>query len=155
MSKKHSYPKKKKEKSVSYMGDSRITENPEYLKALAEEEASEEKKSPVFVEDLKKEFPEGLPKKSGVVDSSEKEEQTNFGRLTRIEQNEIKARVGGLFYQLRAGADANTYKEIAEATKEYMALVYLLCPDSRERSLALTSLEECQSWANKAVYRRS
>ena len=28
------------------------------------------------------------------------------------------------------------------------------CPDSRERSLALTKLEECIMWANAAIARR-
>ena len=37
-------------------------------------------------------------------------------------------------------------KELAEQIRD-------LCPDSRERSLAFTKLEECVMWANAAIAR--
>lgn len=43
---------------------------------------------------------------------------------------------------------------IRETSGELAALIDKACPDSREKSLALTALEETSMWANAAIARR-
>ena len=45
------------------------------------------------------------------------------------------------------------YTEIREKAKELAFLIDGLCPDSREKSLAMTKLEECAMWANASIAR--
>ena len=45
------------------------------------------------------------------------------------------------------------YEEIRAQGKELAQLVNELCPDSREKSLAMTKIEEAVMWANAAVAR--
>lgn len=42
---------------------------------------------------------------------------------------------------------------IRENAKGFAFLLEKLCPESRERSLAMTKLEECVMWANAAIAR--
>ena len=43
------------------------------------------------------------------------------------------------------------YEEIQGAVKGLAALIMFVCPESRERSLALTKLEECVFWSNASI----
>ena len=45
------------------------------------------------------------------------------------------------------------YQSIREAGHDFAELIYLRCPDSRERSLAITKIEEAVMWANAAIAR--
>ena len=45
------------------------------------------------------------------------------------------------------------YQDLRREAKSLAYLIYELCPDSRERSLALTKLEECNMWSNAAIAR--
>jgi hypothetical protein len=45
------------------------------------------------------------------------------------------------------------YTAIRDKAKELAELVNELCPDSREKSLAITNLEECSMWANASIAR--
>jgi len=45
------------------------------------------------------------------------------------------------------------YETLRADTKRLAAVILLLCPDSRERSIALTKLEECSFWANASIAR--
>ncbi len=45
------------------------------------------------------------------------------------------------------------YVAIREKAKELALLVEDCCPDSREKSLAFTKLEECVMWANASIAR--
>ena len=45
------------------------------------------------------------------------------------------------------------YVEIRNKGKEFAKLINKLCPESRERSLAITKLEETIMWANAAIAR--
>lgn len=45
------------------------------------------------------------------------------------------------------------YEEIRNNCKLTAKLIVRLCPDSREKSLALTKLEEAVMWANAAIAR--
>ena len=46
------------------------------------------------------------------------------------------------------------YTALRDKAKELAALVVELCPDSRERSLAITKIEEASMWANASIARR-
>lgn len=45
------------------------------------------------------------------------------------------------------------YISIREKGKAFARLINELCPPSRERSLAMTKLEECVMWANASIAR--
>ena len=45
------------------------------------------------------------------------------------------------------------YQNLKDWFPETAKAIMSFCPDSRERSLALTKLEECMFWANKAIER--
>ena len=45
------------------------------------------------------------------------------------------------------------YTEIRNTAKEFATLLDRVCPDGREKSLALTKLEECVMWANAGIAR--
>lgn len=48
---------------------------------------------------------------------------------------------------------AEKYEAIREKAKELAYLIEDVCPNSREKSLAITKLEECSMWANASVAR--
>jgi hypothetical protein len=45
------------------------------------------------------------------------------------------------------------YTDIREKALEFADLINSLCPESREKSLAITKLEESVMWANAAIAR--
>lgn len=45
------------------------------------------------------------------------------------------------------------YTNIRNKAREFALLIDELCPDSREKSLAMTKLEECMMWANASIAR--
>ena len=45
------------------------------------------------------------------------------------------------------------YTKLRAAAKEFAYLLTDLCPNSREKSLAMTKLEECIMWANASIAR--
>jgi len=46
-----------------------------------------------------------------------------------------------------------TYTQLREAGKELAHLIDELCPDGREKSLAITKLEEVIMWTNTGIAR--
>lgn len=50
-------------------------------------------------------------------------------------------------------ADEDAYDQIRDRAKALAYDVLGACPESRERSLALTKLEECVMWANASIAR--
>lgn len=48
---------------------------------------------------------------------------------------------------------AEKYQAIREKCKELAILIDDMVPDSREKSLAMTKLEECSMWANAGIAR--
>ena len=46
------------------------------------------------------------------------------------------------------------YQELRDQAKALAYLLDELCPDSREKSLAFTKLEECVFWANASIARK-
>jgi RecB family exonuclease len=47
----------------------------------------------------------------------------------------------------------NRYEQIREAALRFATVVNELTPDSREKSLAITNLEEAVMWANASIAR--
>ena len=45
------------------------------------------------------------------------------------------------------------YQSIRQKAKEFAYLIDEACPDSREKSLAMTKLEEVVMWANASIAR--
>ena len=45
------------------------------------------------------------------------------------------------------------YVELREKAKELAVLITMRCPNSRERSIALTNLEQSIFWANASIAR--
>lgn len=54
-------------------------------------------------------------------------------------------------YHSPKGNQSERYLEIREKGKEFAFLINGSCKDSREKSIALTKLEEATMWANKAI----
>lgn len=44
-------------------------------------------------------------------------------------------------------------EQIRKYGRAFAALIENFCPDSREKSIAMTKLEECVMWANTAIAR--
>lgn len=51
------------------------------------------------------------------------------------------------------GDQPSRYNILREKAKEFATLIDMCCPPSREKSLAMTKLEECSMWANASVAR--
>ena len=51
------------------------------------------------------------------------------------------------------GDQNSRYNIRREKAKEFATLIDMCCPDSREKSLAMTKLEECSMWANASIAR--
>ena len=56
-------------------------------------------------------------------------------------------------YHPPKGIQAKRYEELRGYFKDLAMAVLVACPESRERSLALTKLEEAVMWANAAIAR--
>jgi hypothetical protein len=46
-----------------------------------------------------------------------------------------------------------TYKLLRDKAKEFAELINTVCPESREKSLAITELENSVFWANTSIAR--
>jgi hypothetical protein len=69
-----------------------------------------------------------------------------------ITNEELKTR---FTYHPPKGDQPDHYEHIRMEARELATVINNLCPDSREKSLALTKLEEAVMWANAAIARRS
>ena len=58
-------------------------------------------------------------------------------------------------YKYHAPKEGQTekYEELRKKAKEFACLCVAFCPESRERSLALTKIEEAVMWANASIAR--
>lgn len=56
-------------------------------------------------------------------------------------------------YHEPKGDQVERYKMIRAKARELAELIDILCPPSRERSLAQTKLEEAAMWANASIAR--
>lgn len=57
-------------------------------------------------------------------------------------------------YHPPKGDQAQKYEQMRSTAKKLALLMVELCPDGRERSLALTRLSETVMWANAAIARQ-
>jgi hypothetical protein len=65
--------------------------------------------------------------------------------LWRVENN--------LTHHAPFGDQAERYERLRSIAKEYAKEMLRLCPSSRERSVAMTKLEEVVFWANASIAR--
>ena len=56
-------------------------------------------------------------------------------------------------YHAPKNDQASRYEKIRADARFFAELLIELCPESRERSLALTNLEQAVMWANAAIAR--
>jgi hypothetical protein len=56
-------------------------------------------------------------------------------------------------YHAPKGDQAERYSQIRDNGRKFARLIDKLCPESREKSLAITKLEEAVMWANAAIAR--
>lgn len=54
-------------------------------------------------------------------------------------------------YHAPKGDQAERYAVIRESAKELARIIDEKCPDSREKSLALTNLQQSVMWANASI----
>jgi hypothetical protein len=66
---------------------------------------------------------------------------------------EIKQNENNFTYHAPKGNQTERYSVLRDKAKDLADLMLVLCPPSRERSLALTKLEECSMWGNAAIAR--
>lgn len=56
-------------------------------------------------------------------------------------------------YHAPAGDQAKRYGQLRDSGKSFAKDVFIHCPDSREKSIALAKIEEAVMWANAAIAR--
>ena len=56
-------------------------------------------------------------------------------------------------YHAPQNGQAETYQQIRDAAHAFAKLLNEFCPESREKSLAVTHLEDAVMWANAAIAR--
>lgn len=56
-------------------------------------------------------------------------------------------------YHAPKEGQAEKYQEVRDKLKEAAILINNSCPESREKSLALTNLEQSMMWANASIAR--
>jgi len=56
-------------------------------------------------------------------------------------------------YHAPKGNQQQKYENIRKNALAFAELIDAMCPDSREKSLAITALEECMMWANSSIAR--
>jgi len=76
---------------------------------------------------------------------------TGDNRRVTMDRKEIDIR---FTYHPPKGDQATRYEQIRDVAKLLAHRINVMCPDSREKSLAITSLEEAVMWANSAIARR-
>lgn len=56
-------------------------------------------------------------------------------------------------YHVPKEGQAEKYEALRSKAKEFASLIQELCPESRERSVAITNLETSTFWANASIAR--
>lgn len=63
-----------------------------------------------------------------------------------------KEQIDNIFtYHSPKGDQPERYQEMREKAKELATLINIHCPESREKSLAITHLQECTMFANASI----
>ena len=58
-------------------------------------------------------------------------------------------------YHAPKPGQSEIYQEIRDFAKKFAELIDQRCPDSREKSLAITKIEEAMMWANSSIARNA
>lgn len=61
--------------------------------------------------------------------------------------------LNNFIYHAPKGDQTKRYEDLRSKAREFAMLIADSCPDSREKSLAMTKLEEAVMWANAAIAR--
>lgn len=69
-----------------------------------------------------------------------------------MEQQEVETRF--IYHAPKAG-QPEIYVRLRDKAKEMAILINDVCPESREKALAFTQLEDAVFWANAAIARRA
>lgn len=76
---------------------------------------------------------------------------TDYG-ITEAENQDLVKRF--TYHALKQGSDqGNRYQVMRSIARNFAEEITRMCPNSREKSLALTKLEEAVMWANAAIAR--
>lgn len=68
--------------------------------------------------------------------------------MTPVESQKLE---NSFTYHAPKEGQTEKYIFLRDKAKELAYNIYCECPESREKSLAITKLEECIMWANKAI----
>jgi len=71
--------------------------------------------------------------------------------IPHIDDHEIETR---FTYHPPQEGQPERYEKLRDEAKQFAHFINSMCPDSREKSLAITKLEEAIMWANAAIARR-
>ena len=74
----------------------------------------------------------------------------HFKEVMKLEDSELKKR---FTYHAPKEGQPKMYQQIREKALEFSLLLNDLCPESREKSLAITHLEDAVMWANASIAR--
>lgn len=66
---------------------------------------------------------------------------------------DIKTLISAFTYHAPKPGQSEKYVVIRDTAKGVAMVINDNCPDSREKSLAITKLEECVMWANASIAR--
>lgn len=67
-----------------------------------------------------------------------------------MEKSDIEKR---FTYHAPKDGQAQKYEALRNAAKDFAGMLNIYCPESREKSLAVTHLEEVVFWANASIAR--
>lgn len=57
------------------------------------------------------------------------------------------------FHPVKSGADKTAHEEVRERLRTAAHFINVMVPEGREKSLAITALEESMMWANAGIAR--
>lgn len=71
--------------------------------------------------------------------------------LTEQQQNDLKSNANIFTYHAPKNDQQERYVALREAARHFADMITLNCPASRERSLAITCLQNTMMWANASI----
>ena len=99
-------------------------------------------------------LPAGLAVDAEAIDRELARRQSGYGRGERMHIEQDRAEIQKRFsYHAPKDTQPERYIHIRDSAKRLAVLLHAHCPPSRERSLALTKLEESVMWANASIAR--
>ena len=68
-----------------------------------------------------------------------------------MEDKMIEQIENSFIYHAPKDGQPEIYKQLRDEAKAFAKSIHASCPNGREKSLAITKLEEAVMWANKAI----